>query len=158
MRVAVVFELRQAERAGDSLAVRAVFRSKWAWLWPIAVAALVILASSRSRVAGPEITNIDKVAHFSVFGLIATLVCRMRSPAWRWALTSLAIASAFGVTDEWHQSYVPGRSPDVGDWIADTSGAALAIALYTGWRWYRELLEFSLWPWRGGKTKSGPTP
>lgn len=110
------------------------------------MALLVVTASGRSRVAGPEVTHFDKVAHFCVYGLIASLVCRMR-PGWRWALCALAITSFFGFTDEWRQSYTPGRDADVGDWIADTLGAAVAVSLYAGWRWYRELLEFPLWPW-----------
>lgn len=114
--------------------------SKNVWFWPLAVAALIIAASSRSVVAGPNITNIDKMAHFGVYGLLGTLLCRV--PFRRYpALWALLAASAFGVTDEWHQSFVPGRSPDVRDWIADTLGAALAVGLYHGWSGYRRLLE-----------------
>jgi VanZ family protein len=56
----------------------------------------------------------------------------------------LLVVSAYGASDEWHQSFVPGRSTDVRDWIADTIGAALAIGLYAGWAWYRRLLETPL--------------
>jgi VanZ family protein len=55
---------------------------------------------------------------------------------------------AFGVGDEWHQSFVPGRSSEWGDWVADTAGAALAIGLYAGWPWYRDRLEADLRPKR----------
>jgi VanZ family protein len=96
-------------------------------------------------VAGPDVDNIDKVAHFGVFGLLGTLLCRVR-PTWRGAGWALLAASAFGATDEWHQASVPGRTPDLGDWIADTLGAALAVSLYVGWGWYRRLLEWRLWP------------
>lgn len=119
------------------------------------MAVVVVIASSRSRVAGPEVSHFDKVAHFCVYGLIASLVCRMR-PGWRWALGAVAITSLFGFTDEWHQSHTPGREADFGDWIADTLGAALAVALYAGWRRYRELLEFPLWRW-GGRPDCAPT-
>jgi hypothetical protein len=30
------------------------------------------------------------------------------------------------------------------DWIADTLGAALAVAVYTAWPWYRRLMEIPL--------------
>lgn len=106
----------------------------------MAVAALVVAASSRSTVAGPQITHFDKVVHFGVYGLIGTLVVRQR-PGWRGALWSVALVSAFGATDEWHQSFVPGRSTELADWVADTLGAATAAALYAGWPWYRNLLE-----------------
>ena len=31
----------------------------------------------------------------------------------------------YGVTDEWHQLYVPGRVSDPADWIADVVGLVL---------------------------------
>jgi len=115
------------------------------WLWPVLVAGLIIAASSRSRVAAPEgIAHVDKIAHFSVYGLLATLLCRLQ-PGWRGAAWGLAGASLFGMTDEWHQSFVPGRATDVGDWVADTAGAAVAVGLYAGVGWYRRALEMPVW-------------
>ncbi len=64
------------------------------------------------------------------------------------ALLAVLIVSAFGVTDEWHQSFVPGRDCDVFDWLADTLGAALAVTLYVKWAWYRRLLEIRVGPQR----------
>lgn len=104
----------------------------------------MIAASSRPVVAGLGFQGGDKVAHFSVYGLLATLLCRALPAGWRGALLALVIASFFGATDEWHQSFVPGRESDIMDWLADTSGAALAIGLYGFWRPYRELLERAL--------------
>ena len=121
--------------------------SKLQLLWALAIAALIIAASSRSRVAGPDVPHIDKVTHFAVYGLLATLVCRV-GRGWRGAAAGLIAASLFGITDEWHQSWVPGRSVELADWIADTSGAALAVTLYAGWTGYRRLLETRLWPRR----------
>ena len=86
----------------------------------------------------------DKLGHFAIYGLLGTLVCRL-GQGWRSAAWALLAVSAFGASDEWHQSFVPGRFSDVGDWMADTFGAALAVMLYTGWTWYRELLERPLW-------------
>src|SRR5687768_9994653 len=129
-----------------------------AWLrsgmWAAALAALIFCASSRSRVADPGITSIDdKFTHFAVYGLLATLVCRLR-PGWRAAIGSFILVAAYGASDEWHQSFVPGRSGEVGDWIADTLGAAVAVALYAGWSWYRRLLEKPLWRGRDRVEKS----
>jgi hypothetical protein len=67
---------------------------------------------------------------------------------------SLVIVSAYGATDEWHQSFVPGRAMDVQDWIADTIGAAIAVVLYTGWSRYRRWLETPVWPSRARVEKS----
>ena len=108
---------------------------------------MIFLASSRSSVAAPGVVNFDKVAHFSVYGLLATLIVRLgRGP--RAAALALVLTSLYGSSDEWHQSLVPGRTSEVADWIADTGGAALAIALYTLWPWYRARLETPLGPKR----------
>jgi VanZ family protein len=118
--------------------------SRRAWLWPLLVAVLIFGVSSRSTVPEPGIPNLDKVAHFSVYGLLGTLLVRTRAGG-RWApFLAFAGASLYGVTDEVHQSFVPGRSAEVADWVADTAGAALAIVLYTRWTWYRSRLEAPL--------------
>ena len=109
-------------------------------LWPALIAGLIFFASSQSRVAGPPVVNADKYGHFLVYGLLATLLCRL-GHGWRAAGWALVAASAYGASDEWHQFFVPDRSCDVFDWLADTTGAALAVGLYTGWGFYRRLLE-----------------
>ena len=93
----------------------------------------------------------DKVVHFFVYGALATLVLRVpwvtRHP-WR-VFLAIAAASLFGASDEWHQSFTPGRQADVFDWLADTLGACLAVSLYVGSSHYRNLLEWSLARRRG---------
>jgi VanZ family protein len=115
-----------------------------AWLWPFLVAGVIFYASCQSKVAAPGIVGIDKISHFSVYGLLATLVVRLRGGR-RAALFSILIVSLYGITDEWHQSFTPGRSVEVADWLADTLGAALAVTLYRGWAAYRGWLEKPLW-------------
>ncbi len=118
--------------------------SRRAWLWPVIIAALIFLASTRSELAGPSVPGTDKVAHFAVYGLLGTLVVRLgRRPRAAWI--ALVLVSLYGVSDEWHQSFTPGRSVEFADWLADTLGAALAIVLYRKWAWYRLRLETPLW-------------
>jgi VanZ family protein len=136
-----------------------VFKRRW--IWPLALAGLVIAASSRSEIASPPLPNIDKVAHFLVYGLLGTLVFRAfrrkhlthRLPL---ALLSIALVSAFGVSDEWHQSFTPGRSVEMADWIADTFGAALAIILYSAWAQYRRWLEMPVFFRRNQRIENAP--
>ena len=45
-------------------------------------------------------------------------------------INSLIFCSLYGMSDEWHQSFVPGRMSDVADWAADTVGAMLFLGLY----------------------------
>ena len=43
-------------------------------------------------------------------------------------MTTLVGAVLWGVSDEWHQSFVPGREVDAVDLLADVAGSALAVA------------------------------
>ncbi len=126
----------------------------WRWLFPCALAVMIVLASGRSQIAAPPgIPSVDKLGHFLVFGLLASLV--VRSPGGRvfWPLCAVALVSFFGISDEFHQSFTPGRSVEFADWVADTLGAALAVTLYANWGAYRRVLERRLAaPRVGGKS------
>jgi VanZ family protein len=121
--------------------------SKRQWIWPIAIGALIFAASSRSKLGGPDVPGIDKVVHFAVYGLLATLVVRLGRGS-RAAWGAVFLVSLYGFLDEWHQSFTPGRSVEVGDWVADTGGAALAVMLYASWKGYRNLLEAPVFRFR----------
>lgn len=103
---------------------------------------MVVTASGQNHVAAPAIINFDKIAHFSIFGLLGTLIARC--PGVRRFRYAIAIVSLFGISDEFRQSFTPGRSVEFADWMADTLGAATAVALYAFWPWYRRLLETPL--------------
>lgn len=110
------------------------------WLPPFfAMAMIFILSSSSLPSFRIPISHLDKIAHLSVYGVLGFLLGRAAQWSWGWswkraALFAVAVASIYGITDEWHQSFVPHRSVEVADWAADTIGALLAqIPLY--W-WY----------------------
>lgn len=67
----------------------------------------------------------DKLYHAGNFGVLAGLLYLATGRAW----LAVLLASAYGVSDELHQAYVPGRSADVLDWLADTTGATFAVLL-----------------------------
>jgi len=119
--------------------------SRWQWGYALALAASVVWASNHEQMAIPDyanFVNFDKLAHASIFGLMATLVLRpfhTRPIVW-----SIVIVSVFGASDELHQSFTPGRSMDVLDWVADTIGAIVAVSAYTFWSGYRRVLEVEL--------------
>lgn len=110
------------------------------WGYVGALALTILVASGRGTVMSPDIVNFDKVAHLAIYGLLATLVARAGFPGRRgwWAVL---FVSLFGLTDEWHQSFTPGRSVEIADWVADTLGAVVAVAAYVNWRTYRSWLE-----------------
>ena len=100
------------------------------WLPPVSVMALIFTISCFSHVPVPKLPFLhpDKVAHALVYGLLGFLLARAARFSWRWTwpkvvLFALLISSFFGATDEWHQSFVPGRSVEATDWLADTVGA-----------------------------------
>jgi len=45
------------------------------------------------------------------------------------AMTTIGFCSLYGLSDEWHQSYVPGRQSDAMDWLADSIGGGLAAMM-----------------------------
>ena len=55
--------------------------------------------------------------------MLAGLLYLATGRAW----LAVALASVYGVSDELHQAYVPGRSADALDWLADTAGATVSV-------------------------------
>lgn len=80
--------------------------------------------------AGVDIVN--PVAHFceyTVFGMLLSNAWRTHVPL-PWAVWAAVLCgSLYGITDEIHQIFVPGRSSDPLDWLVDTCGAALGAII-----------------------------
>jgi VanZ family protein len=79
----------------------------------------------------------DKVAHFTEYALFGLVLARaVAGPRWlslpaSLALLTVFVAMLYGVSDEIHQRFVPGRDFDPRDMVADTLGAAAAaVALW----------------------------
>jgi len=72
------------------------------------------------------------VIEYAIFGLLLFRAIRggRTGWSWRWALGAIAIAAVYAMTDEWHQSFVPSRTPSVWDVLIDTTGAALGQVLF----------------------------
>ncbi|WLT31152.1 VanZ family protein [Geothrix sp. PMB-07] len=110
-------------------------RMRWLWTLPLALAATIVWLSAQSHLpAGIELPSpLDKFAHASAYAALAwTLdlalrVNRRDLPLYRRHLFIIALVAFFGATDEWHQSFVPGRSCDVLDWVADVIGGGLGL-------------------------------
>jgi VanZ family protein len=103
-------------------------------------AGIVFVLSSLEAVAISTIDvgpfEIDRVLHtmmFIVGGLFLTTALHLRSPetSWKRTLTlSVALLILYGITDEFHQSFVKNRSGnDLGDLLADTIGAVLGAII-----------------------------
>lgn len=70
----------------------------------------------------------DKFEHAGAYSVMSLLAWRCfrhwQKPSKLLFWVTLGFCSFYGVTDEWHQSFVIGRTPDVLDWLADTIGAS----------------------------------
>lgn len=104
-------------------------------LWaPVALLlAYEFFLSSQPDLPGPPlpISSGDKLGHAAYFFLVASLAYRAlrfgeRRPRRRAAWTVVLATLAWGVLDEWHQSFVPGRETEALDVAADAAGALLA--------------------------------
>jgi VanZ family protein len=93
------------------------------------MAAIFVESSFSTLPHLPELLSWDKLQHTAAYLLGGVLAAHAVRPSRRWAVLVVAIVSLYGVSDEIHQAFVPGRSSDVFDWVADTTGALLAVAL-----------------------------
>jgi VanZ family protein len=117
-------------RSGD-------WRNRRLFVWGPAIAQGIAIFVASSI---PNLTRLpgdisDHTGHFIGYAMLgALLLYAFAGASWRGmtagpAIWALALSSLYGVSDEFHQSFVPGRTPDVHDWAADTWGAATAIGV-----------------------------
>ncbi|MDR1374790.1 MAG: VanZ family protein [Treponema sp.] len=93
------------------------------------VAAFIWILSSQSVLPRPPgIPAFDKAAHFAVYAVLAAALSLWfpggKRSCLRVLILTICIASIYGVVDEIHQYFVPGRDCSLWDWIADALGAA----------------------------------
>ena len=111
--------------------------TRWLWRWGPALAYMAaIYVVSGIPNLGPLPANAsDKVAHFAAYGLLGLLLTRaFAGAAWAGYTITAArhawvTATLYALTDELHQAFVPGRTPSVGDVVADAGGAALGAVV-----------------------------
>jgi VanZ family protein len=113
-----------------------VRRAAWAFATVLAYAAVIFALSAQSNplpFLPREILLQDKLLHGVEYAVLGGLLVRaLRLAGLRPGVALVAavvIASAYGATDELHQAFVPGRSSEVADWLADTLGATVGAVL-----------------------------
>lgn len=114
--------------------------ARWVHWLPAAVWALTIFVlSAQSRLPTPPDGLSDKHGHGLAFGVLA-LACIHGLTAGQWRRTNggtvaaaIGMAVLYGMSDEFHQMFVPGRTAEWADVRADAIGAAVAGALVWAW-------------------------
>ena len=74
---------------------------------------------------------IRKCGHLTEYFILSMLILRgnragEKGMHVRWALVTILIIACYAALDEYHQSFVPGRTAAVGDVLIDTSGGIAA--------------------------------
>lgn len=140
-------------------------RILWFWLPPLAY---MIAIFSVSSLPNPQIggETPDYVLHALEYFLLALLVIRLllsrqSSPPgsktfshWHQAcLVGMMIAIVYGISDESHQYFIPGRHCSLSDVVADSGGAILAYSVAaldywllsrcTSWAMFAKRFRFS---------------
>ena len=125
-------------------------RSLPALLW----CGVIFWASSQSDPAlAPPIPFSDKVMHFGAYGVLGFLSAFALAGWGRKGPTIVAatlLATLYGISDEFHQAFVPGRDFDPFDMLADALGS-----LAGAWSYF--FLGLSAWleRWSGSFPRPG---
>ena len=105
------------------------------WGPVVLVTALIYWASSMSDPGAPPGGLSDKALHVLVYASLGASLIRALSGAvpsrmtLRLVLIAALIGTAYGVSDELHQSFVPHRTPEWLDLVADAGGSLAGAAV-----------------------------
>ncbi len=105
------------------------------WLLVAAYAGFIFYLSEQPQL--PSTPGGDKTAHVVAYAVLGGLLAWALAPRWPagWRTVAAALlAAAYGVFDEWHQSFVPGRDASGADMLADLVGSVFGAVAYSGWR------------------------
>ncbi len=107
------------------------------WL-PILIYCLLIYIQSSypSLEIVPKRPNTDKFLHFGAFAILGALflraftTLRLRGNITLLMILCVLLSALYGISDEIHQYYVPYRSADLMDVLADIAGSILGVYVY----------------------------
>ncbi len=112
----------------------------WLWRWgpALGIMAAIFTASSFSKSEVPDFGVWDwvvkKSGHLLGYSLLGAAYLRGLAngarPTLRQALFAICLAGLYGVTDEFHQSFVAGRGARPTDVLIDTLGAVIGAGAW----------------------------
>jgi len=100
--------------------------------------AMLFGLSSLSTLPSPPADFSFYDVHIAAYAGLAVLTARalaggLRDVSWLAALGAIVISSLYGVSDEYHQLFVPGRSFDYLDIVADVVGSVAGASVAGAW-------------------------
>jgi VanZ family protein len=105
-----------------------------AFFWGLVI--IVVMSIPANYIPKVHILGYDKIGHSGFFLLLGFLVYRSiehsrlkPKSANRSIHLMLIIVASFGYLSELYQHFIPGRSTDLYDWIADLIGAFVSVFL-----------------------------
>ena len=119
----------------DSLLALLIHHRRWLLALSLAWMVLIFILSAQSSIQVPDLFLYqDKALHSLLFGVLGFLWALLimsdgRRPAFWHVLMVSLLVMGYGGLDEFHQSFVPGRTPDILDLAADTTGGLLSALL-----------------------------
>jgi len=114
-----------------------MFRKKYAWIAPLSWALLIFYVSSRSTLPSlVEFKSSDKFMHVLAYipmGFLLMYAMRETPELFpsKQAFLAALLGTLYGISDEIHQLYVPGRHFELLDIAADSAGVILGIIIFT---------------------------
>ncbi|RME02089.1 MAG: VanZ family protein [Deltaproteobacteria bacterium] len=125
------------------------------WIPALSWCAMIFWASGQSDPGiVPPIPFADKVLHFGAYALLGLLFAFAQAASWPQIATpwiAILLTALYGVGDEFHQAFVPGRDFDPFDMLADALGGSagawlsfrlgLPAQMEAGWRAIRHSVK-----------------
>ncbi|PIN87992.1 hypothetical protein COV12_00840 [Candidatus Woesearchaeota archaeon CG10_big_fil_rev_8_21_14_0_10_32_24] len=104
---------------------------KTAWATTIFIAIVIFYISSLTFPVGGATNILSIIYHISAFFFFALFLFASSQPRKKeFVFVVFLIAIAYGITDEIHQFFVPGRSCSLFDFFLDSTGIIFASMIY----------------------------
>jgi VanZ family protein len=98
---------------------------------------VIFVFSAQSSLPSPEdpLLNvvIKKLGHITVYAILALLMLSAtagRPASWRQVVLCLCVVGGYGLSDEYHQSFVANRTPALTDVLFDMIGGSIGAIVW----------------------------
>jgi len=88
----------------------------------------LFIGGSQPEAAGLFVSPVDKLVHFLYFAIFTFAIVMSNTIQLKYAAI---LTVALGAADELHQMLLPGRSPGIDDWLADSFGAVTVVCIFS---------------------------